>query len=233
MSQKSQFKEMYNDEEFNLEAMPPNLLDQLHNQRLLGNICSFGDTSLFYKQQQQAHLENKSNHYEYIRQKGRRATWEEIKLVRRKLQRFDAKPVEYKKVFDMIIKSYIQLRNSLEYLEEFWTHLMEFIYGEIQTGKLQFDSVWKNCFNDKILGNTYIRYFLQDVTEQYQRMAKTKPAKASNKLILDEITQNLVKIRTDLKQEHIIEDLINLQQLMDQHQKAATNDAINVSDQNI
>lgn len=110
----------------------------------------------------------------------------------------------------MIIKSYIQLRNSLEYLEEFWIHLMEFIYGEIQTGKLQFDSVWKNYFNDKILGNTYIRYFLQDVTEQYQRMVKAKPAKSNHKLILDEITQNLMKIRTDLKQEHIIEDLINL-----------------------
>ena len=51
----------------------------------------------------------------------------------------------------MILRSYIQLRDSLEYLEEFWVHIIESIYGKIQTGKLQFDRIQKNVFHDKIM----------------------------------------------------------------------------------
>lgn len=31
----------------------------------------------------------------------------------------------------MIVRSYVQLRDNLEYLEEFWVHLIESIYGKI------------------------------------------------------------------------------------------------------
>ena len=76
--------------------------------------------------------------------------------------------MEYKKVFDMILRSYIQLRDSLEYLEEFWVHLVEAIFGKIQTGKLQFDRVWKDLFHQKIMENRYIKNFMNEVSDQYE-----------------------------------------------------------------
>jgi hypothetical protein len=91
--------------------------------------------NLAFKQQQELFLESGQT-YEYLRVEGRRATWEDIKQSRKRLHRFITKPMEYKKVFDMILRSYIQLRDSLEYLEEFWVHLVEAIFGKIQTGKL-------------------------------------------------------------------------------------------------
>lgn len=55
----------------------------------------------------------------------------EIRQSRRRLQKFVNRASEYKVIFDMILRSYIQLRDSLEYLEEFWIHLIESIYGKI------------------------------------------------------------------------------------------------------
>ena len=161
----------------------------------------FGSINIAYKQQQEMYMDNASN-YEYIRREGRRATWSDIKQSRRRLQKFVHRPTEYKKVFDMIVRSYVQLRDNLEYLEEFWVHLIESIYGKIQTGKLQFDKIWKDLFHDKIMENKHIKYFLNDVYDQYEgqqsihklAMQPSKQIQAQNKLILEEIYQNLVKL---------------------------------------
>ena len=53
----------------------------------------------------------------------------------------------------MIMRSYQQLKNSLEHLEEFWLFLHETIYDKYQHGKLQFDKIWKNLFLEKIIDN--------------------------------------------------------------------------------
>ena len=67
----------------------------------------------------------------------------------------------------MILRSYIQLRDSLERLEEFWIHLIESIFGKIQTGRLQFDRVWKTLFHQKIMENQFVQNFLNDISEHY------------------------------------------------------------------
>jgi hypothetical protein len=96
--------------------------------------------------------------------------------------------------------------------------LYESIYGKIQTGQLQFDKVWKDLFQEKIMENKHIKYFLNDVSDQYESQhsiqklapALSKQQKALNKQILDDIYQNVVKLETDLTQEYVIEDLLNL-----------------------
>ena len=55
-------------------------------------------------------------------------------------------PDEYKQVFDMIMRSYQQLQDSFEYLEELWVYLYESIYDQCPSGKLQFDKLWKDLF---------------------------------------------------------------------------------------
>lgn len=65
---------------------------------------------------------------------------------RRRLHRFKDRPLEYKKVFDMVIRSYFQLRDSLFNLEEFWVHLNEAIFGKVLEGRLYFDKIWKTFF---------------------------------------------------------------------------------------
>ena len=113
------------------------------------------------------HLESGKN-YEYIRKEGKKATWEDIWSSRKRLQRFIHRQNEYKKVFDMILRSYRQLKGSLEYLEEFWMYLNESIYDHIETGKLQFDRIWKDLYHERILENKFIKHFLNDVSYQYE-----------------------------------------------------------------
>lgn len=129
----------------------------------------FGSINLAFKQQQELNLDNSAT-YEYLRQEGRCATWMEIRQSRRRLQKFVHRPSEYKLIFDMILRSYIQLRDSLEFLEEFWIHMVESIYGKIQTGKLQFDRIWKDLFHQKIMENRYIKYFLNDISDQFDSL---------------------------------------------------------------
>lgn len=62
--------------------------------------------------------------------------------------------------------------------------------------------------------NKHIKYFLNDVSDQYESQYQ-KQEKSQNKLILEEIYQNLVKLETDLNQEQVIENLINLQNFID------------------
>jgi hypothetical protein len=74
------------------------------------------------------YLDNSLN-YDYLRREGRYATWQEQKQSRKKLQRFIHKQMEYKKVFDDILRYYKQFKGCLEQLEEFWIFLQESIYG--------------------------------------------------------------------------------------------------------
>lgn len=72
--------------------------------------------------------------------------------------------------------------------------------------------------------NKHIKYFLNDVSDQYESQhsiqklapALSKQQKALNKQILDDIYQNVVKLETDLTQEYVIEDLLNLQNFINQ-----------------
>jgi hypothetical protein len=151
----------------------------------------------------------------------------EIRQSRRRLQKFVHRPQEYKVIFDMILRSYIQLRDSLEYLEEFWIHMIESIYGKIQTGKLQFDRIWKDLFHQKIMENRYIKYFLNDISDQFDclqslHQSSVSQVTLSNKVVIEDIYQSIVKLETDLNQEYIIEDLIRLQNIIDQHQSNST-----------
>jgi len=74
----------------------------------------------------------------------------------------------------MIYRSYIQLRDSLESLEEFWIHIIESIYGKIETGKLYFDKIWKELFLSKIMDNIFIKYYLNDISDQYELLQTLK-----------------------------------------------------------
>lgn len=67
--------------------------------------------------------------YQEIRNQGRRSTWQEIKVSRKRLQRFISRQSEYKKTFDMMLSYYKQFKSSLEQIEEFWMFLHESIYG--------------------------------------------------------------------------------------------------------
>lgn len=125
----------------------------------------------------------------------------------------------------MIVRSYIQLRDSLEYVEEFWIHLIESIYGKIQTGRLQFDRVWKTLFHQKIMHNRFIQHFLNEISEQYDLYyqncgSKTTPSYMKNDknvaIILTNSYDSLIKLETDLHQDHVIEDLLKLQGLIDE-----------------
>jgi hypothetical protein len=44
--------------------------------------------------------------YQEIRKEGRKTTWQEIKVSRKKLQRFIHRQSEYKKIFDMMLSYY-------------------------------------------------------------------------------------------------------------------------------
>lgn len=65
----------------------------------------------------------------------------------------------------MILKSYRQLKGSLECLEEFWIYLNESIYGTVKRGKFQFDRIWKDLYHERILENKFIKNFLNDVSD--------------------------------------------------------------------
>jgi hypothetical protein len=124
----------------------------------------------------------------------------------------------------MIMRSYQQLKNSLEHLEEFWLFLYETIYDKYQHGKLQFDKIWKNLFLEKILDNHYVKNFLNDVSDQYDSLqnynqqmqqqttwAGTRgPTTDNHRYILDEIYENLIKLENDLNEDYIMDDLSKL-----------------------
>ena len=46
-------------------------------------------------------------------------------------------------------------------------YLNEAIYNHVETGQLQFDRIWKDLYNERILENKFIKHFLNDVSEQY------------------------------------------------------------------
>jgi len=47
-------------------------------------------------------------------------------------------------------------------------YLNESIYGQIETGKLQFDRIWKDLYHERILENKFVKHFLNDVSDQYE-----------------------------------------------------------------
>ena len=119
----------------------------------------------------------------------------------------------------MILRSYRQLKASLEYLEEFWMYLNESIYDHVETGQLQFDRIWKDLYNERILENKFIKHFLNDVSEQYdglQTYNQKQISQSANRYILDEIYENLVKLETDLNQDYVIEEFLNLDALVNE-----------------
>ena len=104
--------------------------------------------------------------YEYIRREGNRFTWNTLNQSRYKLQRFLYRQQEYKQVFDMVMRSYQQLNESFEYLEELWIYLHEAIYGQKLSGRFFFDRVWKDLFLERILDSRHLKHFLNDVSDQ-------------------------------------------------------------------
>ena len=98
-------------------------------------------------------------------------------------------------------------------------YLNESIYNHVETGQLQFDRIWKDLYNERILENKFIKHFLNDVSEQYdglQTYHQKQISQSANRYILDEIYENLVKLETDLNQDYVIEEFLNLDALVNE-----------------
>ena len=73
---------------------------------------SMGLNNYVHRQKQEAHLDD-GVVYEIIRKDARRSTWSDIKSQRKKLQRFIHRQAEYKKIFDLIMKSYDKFKECI------------------------------------------------------------------------------------------------------------------------
>ena len=66
--------------------------------------------------------------YEFIKKDLRHKIWSEMKKSNEVIVTLYSKPGAYKKIFDLIIKFYAKVRESVVGIEEMWVFLMETIF---------------------------------------------------------------------------------------------------------
>ena len=67
--------------------------------------------------------------YEKVKSEIRHKIWEEVKKNNENLVSFYSKPDAYRKIFDMIIKFYTRVRESVIGIEEMWVFLIESVFS--------------------------------------------------------------------------------------------------------
>jgi len=66
--------------------------------------------------------------YELARKLSRQKMWRELNANKYRVSHFPQAPEAYNKVFDLIIRFYQRVRESVINLEEIWVFLMEIVY---------------------------------------------------------------------------------------------------------
>ena len=87
------------------------------------------------------------------------------------------------------MRSYQQLHESFEYLEELWIYLHESIFGQKLAGRFHFDRVWKDLFLERILDSRFLKHFLNDVSDQEANLLRSQKydSRGKSRFILDEL----------------------------------------------
>src|SRR6185437_1958164 len=88
--------------------------------------------------------------YELARKLSRQKMWREMNANKYKVQHFVHASEAYNKIFDIIIKYYARVRDSVTNLEEIWVFLMEIVYQQELKGQLIFEQFHKQLFESEV-----------------------------------------------------------------------------------
>lgn len=142
--------------------------------------------------------------YELIRKVTRNKVWKEINSNKYKVEHFSFSPDSYHRVFNLIIKFYNRVKDSVINIEEIWSFLMEMTYNHEITGQLLFEQYHKSLFEQEILCNQQIKDFLNEIKNAFNSMQlrkKQKQAVSRNDSIVENLHQNLLYLEEDLAQQ--------------------------------
>ncbi len=79
------------------------------------------------------------SNYEKVRNNLRHRIWSEVRRNNEMIAPFFSKPDSYRKIFDMIIKFYTRVRESVIGIEEMWVFLIESVFQQELKGNLIFE----------------------------------------------------------------------------------------------
>lgn len=103
--------------------------------------------------------------YEQIRNDIRYRIWSEMRKNNEMIVSFYQHPDAYQKIFDLLIKFYTKVRDSILGIEEMWLFFMESVFQQELKGSLIFDQLHKQIFKKDILSHRYIQSFLKEINE--------------------------------------------------------------------
>jgi hypothetical protein len=89
--------------------------------------------------------------YEQQRKIRRQKIWKEICANKFKIEHFQRAPDQFNRIFDLIIRYYARVRDSVLNLEEAWAFLMEMIYSSEMKGQLLFEQFHKQLFEREVM----------------------------------------------------------------------------------
>ena len=108
-------------------------------------------------------------------------------------------PDAYQKIFDLLIKFYTRVRDSIIGIEEMWVFFMESIFHQELKGNMIFEQYHKQLFKKDILNHRDIERFLKEIHETQLDLENRRQNKIVNQL--DPIIENISSILIDLDED--------------------------------
>eukprot|EP00347_Sterkiella_histriomuscorum_P010269 403376945 len=137
--------------------------------------------------------------YETKRNDLRHKIWSQVRMNNETIVSFYQYPDAYQKIFDLLIKFYTRVRDSIIGIEEMWVFFMESIFHQELKGNMIFEQYHKQIFKKDILNHRDIERFLKEIHETQLEMENRRQNKVVNQL--DPIIENISSILIDLDED--------------------------------